>query len=382
MELKLTAEAKAADSTNNAQQEIEKKAGSVDLFLDLTLTKAVDGNPANTLNRSPVLLTAVITLPAELQGKDNYTVYRYHGTEVQTLTTTANAEKEKIEVSKDKTKLTVYTKNFSPYAIKGTTYSSSGGNGGGGTVSIYKLTFETNGGNVITALSKASGTTVALSAYTPVREDYTFAGWYSDAKLTKAVTSVVLAENTTVYAKWTEKGAMSFTDVLADAYYYDAVLWAMNKGITSGTTAAKFNPDGICTRAQTVTFLWRAMGSPEPATTSCPFTDVATGAYYYKAVLWATEKGITVGTSATTFSPDNTVTRSQTVTLLWRTAGKPALTAASQFVDVKGDAFYASAVSWAVSKGITTGTGNVTFSPDNGCTRAQIVTFLYRYLSK
>ena len=376
VELKLTAQAKAADSTNDAQQEIEKKAGSVDLFLDFTLTKTIDGTPPSSLDSSPVLLTAVITLPAELQGKDSYTVYRYHGTEVQTLTTTANKDGEKIEVSMDKTTLTVYTKNFSAYAIKGVTYSSGGG------VSSYKLTFEVNGGIAITAVSKTSGATVDLSAYTPVREGYTFAGWYSDAKLTKAITSVKLTANTTVYAKWAEKGTMPFTDVPADSYYYDAVLWALDKGITSGSTATVFNPNGICTRAQTVTFLWRAMGSPEPTATSCPFTDVIKDTYYYKAVLWATEKGITAGTSSTTFSPDATVTRGQTVTFLWRTADKPTVTSANLFGDVNADAYYADAVLWAVKEGITSGTSATSFAPASGCTRAQIVTFLYRYLSK
>ncbi len=378
VELKLTAGVKAADSANNAQKEIAEKAGSVDLFLDFTLTKTVDGTPS-TLNSSPVLLAAVITLPAELQGKDSYTVYRYHGTEVQTLTTTANTDGEKIEVSKDKTTLTVYTKNFSAYAIKGVTYS---GGGRGGSVSSYKLTFEVNGGSAITALSETSGTTVDLSAYKPTRGGYTFAGWYSDAKLTTAITSVKLTADTTVFAKWTVKGAMPFTDVPADAYYYDAIRWALDKGVTSGITATTFNPGGICTRAQTVTFLWRAVGSPEPTTTNCPFTDVTKGTYYYNAVLWATEKGITVGTSTTTFSPEDTVTRGQTVTLLWRTAGKFTVTATNPFGDVNVDDYYANAVLWAVSKDITTGTSTTTFSPADGCTRAQIVTFLYRYLVK
>jgi len=374
VELKLTAEAKAADSANNAQQEIEKKAGNVDLFLDFSLTKTVDGT-SSSLDSSPVLLTAVITLPAELQDKDSYTVYRYHGTEVQALTTTANTDGEKIEVSMDKTTLTVYTKNFSAYAIKGVSYS-------GGGVSSYKLTFEVNGGIAITALSKTSGATVDLSAYTPVREGYTFAGWYSDAKLTKAITSVKLTANTTVYAKWTKEGAMPFTDVPDDAYYYDAVLWALDKGVTSGTTATTFNPGGICTRAQAVTFLWRAMGSPGPTSTNCPFTDVKTGEYYYKAVLWATEKGITKGTSDITFSPNMTVTRGQAMTFLWRTAGNTVAGATNPFADVKADSYYADAVLWAVKEGITSGTGTTTFSPNDGCSRAQIVTFLYRYLSK
>ena len=159
-------------------------------------------------------------------------------------------------------------------------------------------------------------------------------------------------------------------------------MWAVDKGITNGTSANTFSPDTTCTRAQTVTFLWRAMGSPGPTSTSCPFTDVSKGAYYYKAVLWATEKGFTVGTSSTAFSPDVTVTRGQTGTLLWRTAGKSVVAIANPFSDVNSVDYYFDAVLWAVSKGITTGSSSATFSPADGCTRAQIVTFLYRFSSK
>ena len=176
--------------------------------------------------------------------------------------------------------------------------------------------------------------------------------------------------------------ASPFIDVAEGAYYYDAVLWAVDKGVTKGTSATTFSPDLTCTRAQAVTLLWRAMGSPEPVSKTCPFTDVKPDSDYYKAILWATEKGITEGTSATTFSPDLTVTRAQTVTLLWRAAGKPAQTATQPFTDVKSGAYYESAVLWAVARGITEGTSATTFTPANGCTRAQIVTFLYRYLGK
>ena len=152
--------------------------------------------------------------------------------------------------------------------------------------------------------------------------------------------------------------------------------WAVEKGVTSGTTATTFSPNASCTRAQTVTFLWRAAGSPK-SSGSNPFSDVSANAYYYDAVLWAVENGITSGTSATTFAPDATVTRGQTVTFLYRAAGSPAATGDS-FSDVSGDAYYANAVAWAVQKGITSGTGNGQFSPNADCTRAQIVTFLFR----
>ena len=176
-----------------------------------------------------------------------------------------------------------------------------------------------------------------------------------------------------------EKEILTFTDVSENAYYYDAVAWAVENGITNGTSATTFGPDISCTRAQMVTFLWRAAGSPEPESTVKPFTDVSSSAYYYDAVLWAVEQGITNGTSATTFGPDATVTRGQTVTFLWRYNGSPAVSG-SGFDDVAADAYYADAVAWAASEGVTSGTGATTFSPDNDCTRGQIVTFLYRYM--
>lgn len=170
-----------------------------------------------------------------------------------------------------------------------------------------------------------------------------------------------------------------FVDVKQGDYYYDAVQWAVGKKITSGTSATTFTPDGICTRAQTVTFLWRSQDSPKAAGAENPFTDVSKDAYYYDAVLWAVEQGITNGTSATTFSPDATVTRGQTAAFLWRVAKQPQVDqTANPFADVTQDAYYYNAVLWAVAKEITNGTSSTTFSPDQGCTRAQIVTFLWR----
>ena len=171
----------------------------------------------------------------------------------------------------------------------------------------------------------------------------------------------------------------TFTDVEQGAYYYDAVNWALEMGITTGTTSTTFSPANPCTRAQVVTFLWRANGSPKVSGTN-PFTDVPADAYYYDAVLWAVEKGITTGTSATTFSPANPCTRAQVVTFLWRASDKPAPTGGNGFSDVPSGQYYYDAVLWAVEKEITNGTGNGLFSPDQTCTRGQIVTFLYRAL--
>lgn len=169
-----------------------------------------------------------------------------------------------------------------------------------------------------------------------------------------------------------------FVDVATGSYYEDAVDWAVENGITKGTDDTHFSPDGICTRAQAVTFLWRAAGSPKPETRTMPFADVPAGSYYYDAVLWAVENGITKGTSDTTFSPDATCSRAQIVAFLWRSEKSPAAGTANPFADVKSTAYYAGAVLWAVKEDITKGTTNTTFSPNADCTRAQIVTFLYR----
>ena len=296
-----------------------------------------------------------------------------------------NGTVENLSAKGETSGVTFHVNSLSPFAIgwyKNTpTPGGGGGGGGGGAVSTYTLTFDTNGGSAIDKITKDSGTTIDLAAYKPTRAGYTFAGWFSDKALTKAVTSVKLTANTTVYAKWTQNGGTAqnpFVDVKEGAYYYDAVLWAVEQKITSGTSATTFSPDASCTRAQMVTFLWRAAGSPKVENGKNPFTDVKADAYYYDAVLWAVEKGVTSGTSATTFSPDATVTRGQTVTFLYRNAGSPEVSGTMPFADVEADAYYAKAVQWAVQQKITTGTSETTFSPMSDCTRGQIVTFLYR----
>ena len=178
-----------------------------------------------------------------------------------------------------------------------------------------------------------------------------------------------------------ESVALPFTDVAEGAYYADAVAWAIQNKVTSGVSATTFAPNASCTRGQMVTFLWKAAGSPEPKSLTTAFTDVKSGAYYEKAVAWAVENKVTTGTSATTFSPDATVTRGQSVTFLWKANNSPAAASASAFTDVAASAYYASAVNWAVEKGVTSGMSATTFSPNSNCTRAQIVTFLYRAAS-
>ena len=200
-------------------------------------------------------------------------------------------------------------------------------------------------------------------------------------KLTDAQKELVKNYNTLVKAE-TElarlTAGVTFVDVPAGSYYQDAVDWAVKKGVTQGTDATHFNPNGSCTRAQAVTFLWRAAGSPAPKSTDMPFKDVPAGSYYRDAVLWAVENGITKGVTAAAFNPNQTCTRAQIVTFLWRAEKSPAASGSNPFADVAANAYYADAVKWAVEKGITQGTTATVFSPNQTCTRAQIVTFLWR----
>ena len=177
----------------------------------------------------------------------------------------------------------------------------------------------------------------------------------------------------------TESG---FADISPDDYYYNAVLWAVNNGITNGTGTNTFSPNAPCTRAQMAVFLWRATGSPAPAANTCPFTDLDRNAYYYEAILWAVEQGITVGTSSTAYSPNSPCTRGQMATFLYRYSGTPAVTGTAPFGDVARGAYYHNAVCWAVAQGITNGTSNTRFSPAAPCTRGQMVTFLHRLLGE
>ena len=184
-------------------------------------------------------------------------------------------------------------------------------------------------------------------------------------------------EITPSFVKQAEEPSRVFVDVKTGDYFYDAVLWAVEKGITNGTSAETFSPEDPCTRAQIVTFLWRAAGSPV-VNYAMDLSDVAGDAYYAEAVRWALSEGITTGTSDHTFSPDAVCTREQAVTFLWRAAGSPAVSGESAFEDVGADAYYARAVAWAAQNGVTNGISQTLFGTGSDCTRAQIVTFLYR----
>ena len=206
---------------------------------------------------------------------------------------------------------------------------------------------------------------------------------FDNTKVGKQTLTVTYQGKTTTFEVEIIAVTVPFRDVDKDAYYAAAVEWAVSNEITNGTSASTFSPDEGCTRAQVVTFLWRAAGKPDPASSESPFSDVKERAYYYNAVLWAVEKGITNGTSDKTFSPDETCTRAQIVTFLWRYEEQPAPAGTSNpFADVKPSAYFGSAVLWAVETGITNGTSATTFDPEDTCTRAQVVTFLYRDIAK
>ncbi len=271
------------------------------------------------------------------------------------------------------------------------TRRSSGGGSSSGSSSKYDIVVDTAKNGAVSAdrSSASSGqtVTVTIKPATGYKLDKLTVVTGADKSLSLtnkgngAYSFTMPSSKVTVSADFVKETAdndKSFVDVSDDAYYIKAVKWAVEKGITTGSTANTFNPEAVCTRAQMMTFLWRSAGSPAPKSASNPFADISKDAYYYDAVLWAVENGITKGTSDTAFSPDEVVTRAQTVTFLHRMAGSPAAAANSSFQDVDADAYYSAAVQWAVAQGITQGTSATTFSANDACDRAQVVTFLYR----
>ena len=320
-------------------------------------------------------------------SKDGYT---FNGWKIGDKTYTTLTEEALTELSSE----TAY--NATPAFTQN---SSSGGNHGGnsgGGVSGYAVSVTTpkNGKVTVSPSNAAKGAAVTVtvtpdSGYEMDKLTVTDASGKTisttdkgNGKFTFTMPNGKVSVSAAFKQTTVTPPSTGFVDVPASAYYADAVKWAVEKGITTGTSATTFSPEASCTRAQMVTFLWRAAGSPAPKATTTAFTDLDKSAYYYDAVLWAVEKGITTGTSATTFSPNATVTRGQTVTFLYRFAGQPAVSGSSSFTDVNSSDYYAAAVQWAKEQGITSGTSDTTFSPTNDCTRGQIVTFLYRQLAK
>ena len=362
------------EDTNGCFLNDEEKAKYIELF-DLTFTVTFDTNGGSSVDAQEIVSGELATRPATAPTKSGHAFVNWYSDEALTSVFDFSAP-----ITADTTVYAKWNRN------------SSGG-GGGGSTSYTIAVEDTKNGDITVSPSRASsGSTVTItvdpdSGY-ELDELTVLDKNGKEIKLTKKsdskYTFKMPSGKVTIEATFAEIEAFEnpFTDVAEGAYYYDAVLWAAENGITGGTSATTFSPAVTCTRAQTVTFLWRAAGSPDPEGTNMPFTDVASDAYYYDAVLWAVENGITSGTSATTFSPNATVTRAQNVTFLWRWAESSAVEAVNPFTDVAADMYYHGAVLWAAEEGITAGTSATTFSPDDPCLRSQIVTFLYRYLAK
>ena len=287
-------------------------------------------------------------------------------------------------------KFTPDSKNYDPIEGSITLYYVSTGGGGSTTYPVSTPSKTENGTVTVSPKNASRGDTVTIT----VKPDSGYVlgsltvtdSKGNELKLTDKgdgkYTFTMPAGKVEVKASFAKEIETSpFADVATDAYYYEAVKWAVKNGITTGVGDNLFAPGQPCTRAQIVTFLWRAAGSPEPEGTAAGMTDVVTGSYYEKAVAWAIENGVTTGTTATTFSPDATCTRAQAVTFLARALNAKA-TSTAEFSDVPTDSYFAEAVAWAAANGVTTGIGGGLFGPNNNCTRAQIVTFLWRAYTK
>ena len=377
------------------------KVGSVSVIA----TKA-GGNDYNDITSAPFVL---MIKPATPTGKPKYTRITTGGKTLKDAALTAegstlNPNNGKLEWVDDKGNVlldntrveanTTYKWRFTPdddnyTALTGEVelyHKSSSGGGGSSGYSYYTIKATAGAGGSISPSGNVSVREGRDQTFTITPDKgYAVANVKIDGKSIGAVKSYTF-ENVrrthtieVIFMKANGNPQTGvFVDVATGSYYEDAVDWAVENGITKGTDDTHFSPDGICTRAQAVTFLWRTAGSPKPETRTMPFADVPAGSYYYDAVLWAVENGITKGTSDTTFSPDATCSRAQIVAFLWRSEKSPAAGTANPFADVKSTAYYADAVLWAVKEDITKGTTNTTFSPNADCTRAQIVTFLWR----
>ena len=364
-------------------------------FYDIALRyKNAEGNwvEVDEANFPTGGVEVVLPYPNGTDSKDTFTI-------VHMLTTAARAgELELVSYTKQADGLHFRVTSLSPFGVSWVKYAApsgggsggSGGSGGGIFNPAYNIMVERtmNGSITVSPSSAAKGSTVTIMVY-PDRGYELEMLMVMDKKGSELdlrkwggeYSFIMPAGDVTVRARFVEEApTQSFADVSTDAYYYEAVKWAAKNGITGGVGNGLFAPDAPCTRAQIVTFLWRAAGSPEPKNASS-FSDVPASAYYARSVAWAVENGITTGTGNGRFSPDATCTRAQSVTFLYRALSARA-EGTAEFRDVPKNAYYADAVAWAAANGITTGIGGGLFGPDNDCTRAQIVTFLFRTYNK
>ena len=340
---------------------------------EFTITVKTDGNgTASASHAKAVVGTEIILTATPKTG--------YHFKEWQVISGSVAIKDNKFLMPNDNVEVKAIFEKNTP---------TGGGTGAGATTYPITVKSAKNGDVTASHKSAAKGTTVILTVDPDkgyVLDSLTVLdGKDKERKLTDKgdgkYSFIMPADKVTVEASFKEEFPdlpNSFSDLAPSDFCYDAVMWAVGRDITGGIGNYTFGPNLPCTRAQAVTFLWRAAGSPEPETRAMPLTDVPVGSYYYNAVLWAIENGITKGTSDTMFSPDATCSRAQIVTFLWRAGGSPATSGNSAFTDVAADAYYAAAVIWAEKNDITGGIGGGLFGSNNDCTRGQIVTFIYR----
>ena len=413
VEFTFTAAEKQPEDTGVSSdlEKIEKIGGSnLALVMDYTLIKTVinaDGTPGGStpIPQANVLLEVRLPLPAELQGKQNYTVYRVYEGAAQALTTSPNALGEYFTVNSDKTVMTLYVKCFSTYAIGYTEYSGNPGGGGGGSTPTYPPVVEKPEHGTVTVSPDAPHKGDEVTT-TPKPED----GYQVDEVIVTDQNGkeVEVTNNgdgsytftqpdgkVTITVTFKEKGAVSdcprdescpmapFTDADKNAWYHDGVHYCVENGLMVGTGAHTFEPNTTTTRGMIATILWRQEGSPT-VNAAMNYTDVSSGSWYEEAIRWADSTGVVLGYGNGTFGPDDPITREQMAAMLWRYAGKPqAKSSLADFVDGEETSQWAeSAMLWAVEQGLIEGMGNAQLNPQGQATRAQAATILMRFVEK